>query len=108
MFDRLKAAIATAVGRGETETSPETPTSIPAADLVEVDFRSLDPGSLSEAGTEPLRCPVTRQELMRADKLFQCRVCRTTYSAPGWRFLQDVDRGRCCACRSRKTVFPLD
>ena len=108
MFNRLKAALATAVGRKEPETSQESPNSMSAADLAEIDFRSLDPGSLSEAGAEPLRCPVTRQELRRADKLFQCRVCRTTYSASGWQFLRDVDRGRCCACRSRKTVFPLD
>ena len=52
----------------------------------------------------PLVCPVTRQTLDPARPLYQCEQCGTSFSAEGWKFLQDADKGRCCACDTRNTI----
>ena len=52
----------------------------------------------------PLVCPVTRQTLDAARSMYQCEQCGTCFSAEGWKFLQDADKGRCCACDTRHTV----
>jgi hypothetical protein len=102
MFGRLKAAIGAAADQQETPLQGIEPEG-----LGDIDFRSLDPG-VQPAGAEgALLCPVTRKELRAGDAVYQCRACRTSYSEAGWRFLRDVDRGRCCACRRQRTVFPL-
>jgi hypothetical protein len=50
-------------------------------------------------------CPVTRQLLTSGSKIYQCQRCRMVYSIEGWAFLRDSDKGRCCGCGSKKTVF---
>ena len=56
---------------------------------------------------DKLICPVTRQTLEVGQPLFQCRQCGMNYSAEGWKFLQQADKGRCCGCESRNTVTPV-
>jgi hypothetical protein len=77
----------------------------------EIAFQALEPVSLQESqeSTAPTNCfcPVTRQQLKWGTKIYQCRACKMSYSVEGWEFLQQVDGGRCCGCRSKKTVFPL-
>ncbi len=52
----------------------------------------------------PLVCPVTRQTLSPSRPLYQCEQCGTCFSAEGWKFLQDADKGRCCGCDTRNTI----
>ena len=56
--------------------------------------------------SDKLICPVTRQPLEIGQPLFQCLQCGMNYSAEGWKFLQQADKGRCCGCESRNTVKP--
>lgn len=60
-------------------------------------------GAVTAAGV----CPVTRQRLDPASKIYQCRQCGIYYSAEGWEFLLQNAKGQCCGCRSVKTVLPV-
>ena len=51
-------------------------------------------------------CPITRQNLSTARRIYRCRRCRLAYSIEGWEFLQEVSRGECCGCRCANTIFP--
>lgn len=74
----------------------------------EIDFRSLNPPQAAALGTDTaLICPVTRQSLEKGGLLYLCQDCNTAYSAEGWDFLREMDKGRCCNCRSIGTVFPF-
>lgn len=57
-----------------------------------------------KAHRPPLVCPVTRQTLGPSRPLYQCEQCGTCFSAEGWKFLQDADKGRCCGCDTRNTI----
>lgn len=70
----------------------------------DVEFNPIEPGATCQGVTDPLLCPVTRQQIDRANIVFQCSECRTSYSKSGWEFLRDVNRGRCCACSARGTI----
>lgn len=74
----------------------------------DIDFRSLSPNQAAALGQDTaLVCPVTRQTLQRGDALFLCRSCNTTFSAEGWNFLRETDKGRCCQCRHIGSVIPF-
>ncbi len=107
MFERLMTAIRRALSLETPEQSHPIRINIDPEALKEIEFRSLDPASEPVGGAQPLLCPVTRQELKQPERIFQCRACSTCYSEAGWAFLRDVDRGKCCACGTRKSVFPL-
>lgn len=84
------------------------PGPVDVGESAEIDFRSLDPGIVSDGSSgSALICPVTRLELKPNDVVYQCRACLTSYSKAGWEFMRDVNRGRCCACGLSKTVCPL-
>jgi hypothetical protein len=61
----------------------------------------------SRPGEESCVCPVTRQSLRRGQKIYQCRQCKIAYSPEGWEFLRKMERGRCCGCKGKDTVFPF-
>lgn len=78
----------------------------------EIEFHTISP--LSAGRNETLAphmrmsvCPITRQALKPGQIIYECRACRMTYSEEGWEFQRQVDKGRCCGCRNRKTVFQL-
>jgi len=54
--------------------------------------------------TGEMLCPITRLPLRSGQKMYQCLHCGQFYSPEGWEFLRKMDRGRCCACRQRKTI----
>jgi hypothetical protein len=109
MLDRLKAAIANVLGRLRGGGSGTSPTRQPEPDAQQdIKFEPINPKVAVSAEEDRLLCPVTRRQLRPGDRIFQCRACRTAYSKEGWDFLKQVDRGRCCGCANRKTVFPLD
>ena len=107
MFARLIAAIRRAVAFGGPADGSPAAIHDEHDAQDEIDFQSLDPASQAGAGAAPMLCPVTRQELRRTDRIYQCRACRMSYSEAGWEFLRDVDHGKCCACGMRKTVVLL-
>lgn len=107
MWQRARAIWANFMQRMSGST-PE-PLSIPASvtDESEIDFRSLSASEADAKGTDQeLVCPVTRAILKRGSRLYRCNSCNTTFSPEGWEFLRKNDRGRCCSCRLRGTVFP--
>lgn len=67
-----------------------------------VEFTPLAPDASSGA----LFCPVTRQPIGPGDRIFRCGACSTLYSAAGWAFVREADRGRCCGCGARGAVRP--
>ncbi len=107
MFNRLRDAISRAVGDVRRSGVREPMHRIEPLEMSEIDFRSLDPAASRKDGSATLVCPVTRLELSPDRQVFQCRACRTSYSAEGWDFLRGVDRGRCCACGQQNTIYPL-
>jgi hypothetical protein len=108
MLDRLKAAIANMLERYRAGDSKPVLSQEPEPDaLRDIKFETVDPSLAVSAEEERLLCPVTRRELRQGDRIYRCRACHTAYSEAGWDFLKQVDRGRCCGCRMRKTVFPL-
>lgn len=120
MLDRLTEAInegldhaTDAVRRGMARLHraprPAQPASLPS-ETGEVQFRSLDPVTPMRQQADAASlcvCPVTRQPLIPGNRVYQCHACKLSYSQAGWDFLRQVDKGRCCGCRSRKTILPL-
>ena len=108
MFRKLIAAL-TGIRQGLHGTGR---TIIPPAEeemdaLRDIEFTPMSPET-SSAGGDRLLCPVTRRELRPGDRIYWCRACQTAFSAAGWDFLKQVDRGKCCGCGMRNTVFLLD
>jgi hypothetical protein len=74
----------------------------------EIQFRSLNPPRTDAIGDDnALVCPVTRVSLHQGSLLYLCRDCNTAYSAEGWAFLRETDKGRCCHCRHIGSVVPF-
>ena len=74
----------------------------------DIDFRSLSPPQVAALGADTaLVCPVTRKSLQKGEHLYLCRNCNTAYSAEGWNFLRETDKGRCCHCRQQGSVLPF-
>ena len=66
------------------------------------------PGAQTEAGAAAIAvCPITRQTLKPATRMYQCRQCGIYYSTEGWEFLRQTARGQCCGCRGVNTVLPV-
>jgi len=107
MFERLMAAIRRAVSLGGPQHERRAPVQFDPEEPEAVEFRTLGPEARTAADGQPLLCPVTRQELKPPARIFQCQACSTCYSEAGWAFLCKVDRGRCCACGTRKSVVAL-
>ncbi len=106
MLNRLKAVAAGVMERlhGKGLENVPAPGTFEPDSLRDIEFRTVNPDS---AAGDHILCPVTRRELRSGDKIYQCRACRTAYSALGWDFLKRGDGGRCCACGLRKTVYPV-
>jgi hypothetical protein len=52
-------------------------------------------------------CPITRQTLYPAGKIYRCRQCGISYSPEGWDFLRQTSKGECCGCHNVNTVLPV-
>lgn len=89
-----------------TEERPEPETA--DDENPEIDFRSLNPPQAAAIGIDTaLVCPVTRASLKKGSLFYVCRDCNTAYSAEGWAFLRETDKGRCCNCRHTGSVVPF-
>ncbi|HLJ54696.1 MAG TPA: hypothetical protein VKT77_06615 [Chthonomonadaceae bacterium] len=106
MIARITAALKRAFG-SDQQSSPAGEWQEDPEKWAEVDFEPIGPAAAADGAAERLLCPVTRQELHPRDRIFRCRVCHTCYSEAGWEFLRTADRGKCCACGSRKSVDPV-
>ena len=112
MLERFRRLVARLRG----EAPPATPYGPETQAEREMDFQPLSPiagsstGKASGAGNPRdvnCVCPVTRRPLRAGMRIYQCRECKMSYSPEGWEFLRKTDRGRCCGCRSARTIFPL-
>lgn len=58
----------------------------------------------SAPGDQAALCPVTRQTLDEGRMIYRCVRCHLSFSAEGWQFLKEMDRGRCCGCQGRNCI----
>jgi hypothetical protein len=107
MRERLTALL-TRMGLLRDNTLQSSRDAAELPDDPNVEFRSLSPPQAAALGIDTaLVCPVTRQSLQTGSFLYLCRNCNTAYSAEGWDFLRETDKGRCCHCRQVGTVVPF-
>ena len=106
MWERLKEwlnELGLLPGRTEAVSRVDTT----QGDDPDIEFHSLSPTQAAALGADAaLVCPVTRKSLRKGDFLYLCRDCNTAYSAEGWDFLRNTDKGRCCYCRHSGSVVP--
>ena len=107
MWQRMNTLWADFRARLNGET--EDPAAVPDRNAkdAEIEFQSLSASEAAAQGRDQeLICPVTRKSLKKGARLYLCRACNTSYSPEGWEFLKKTDKGRCCNCRERNSVFP--
>jgi hypothetical protein len=101
-LEALLARIGLLPATTEVVSRPDAP------DDPDIAFRSLSPPQAAALGADTaLVCPVTRKALRKSDGLYLCNYCNTAYSAEGWDFLRETDKGRCCHCRQSGSVRPF-
>ena len=107
MIKRVLAAISKALGGAAEGASPRPVPNVDHEQSADIDFRPISAGELTSTPLETSLCPVTRKSLGPGDRVYQCRMCHTSYSVAGWEFLRDVDHSRCCACGQKNSVTPV-
>lgn len=107
MWERLTELL-TRIGILSDAAPQETKGVVERPDDPDIEFRSLNPPQAAAVGIDTaMICPVTRQSLQKGSLLYLCRNCNTAYSAEGWAFLRETDKGRCCHCRHVGSVVPF-
>jgi hypothetical protein len=110
MRERLAAMVTellTRIGLLPEEPAPQAREALESTREAEIEFWPLSPQQAAALGSDTaLVCPVTRQSLTNDAPLYLCRDCNTAYSAEGWLFLRETDKGRCCQCRHIGSVLP--